>query len=82
MMIRMTKMTRITRITQITQITKMTRMTRMTRITKMTEMRGHKIVPDTVANAPKFTMLVTKIQKLVATLATIITLQVSYILLL
>ena len=48
----------------------------------MTEMRGHKIVPDTVANAPKFTMLVTKIQKLVATLATIITLQVSYILLL
>ena len=79
MMIRMTKMTRITR---ITQMTKMTRMTRMTRITKMTEMRGHKIVPDTVANAPKFTMLVTKIQKLVATLATIITLQVSYILLL
>ena len=76
MMIRMTKMTRITRITQITQMTK------MTRITKMTEMRGHKIVPDTVANAPKFTMLVTKIQKLVATLATIITLQVSYILLL
>ena len=63
-------------------MTKMTRMTRMTRITKMTEMRGHKIVPDTVANAPKFTMLVTKIQKLVATLATIITLQVSYILLL
>ena len=76
MMIRMTKMTRITRITQITQMTK------MTRITKMTEMRGHKIVPDAVANAPKFTMLVTKIQKLVAMLATIITLQVSYILLL
>ena len=36
---------------------------------------------DTVANAPKFIMLVTEIQKLVATLATR-TLQVPYILLL
>ena len=31
---------------------------------------GHEIAPDTVANAPKFTVLVTKIQKLVAMLAT------------
>ena len=42
---------------------------------------GHEIAPDTVANAPKFIMLVTYIQKLVATLATR-TLQVPYILLL
>ena len=42
---------------------------------------GPKIAPDAVANAPKFTMLGTKIQKLVATLATR-TLQVLYILLL
>ena len=29
---------------------------------------GHEIAPDTVANTPKFTVLATKIQKLVATL--------------
>ena len=31
---------------------------------------GHEIAPDTVANAPKFSVLATKIRKLVATLAT------------
>ena len=38
-------------------------------------------MPETIANAPKFAVLVTKIQKLVAALATR-TLQVLYILLL
>ena len=31
---------------------------------------GHEIAPDTFANAPKFSLLATKIRKLVATLAT------------
>ena len=42
---------------------------------------GHEVAPDTVTNKPKFTVLATKIQKLVTMLATR-TLQVPYILLL
>ena len=37
---------------------------------RVTLKTGHEIVPDTVANATKITALATKIQKLVAKLAT------------
>ena len=39
---------------------------------------GHEVAPDTVTNTPKFTVLATKIQKLVTMLAT----RTPYILLL
>ena len=42
---------------------------------------GHEIAPDTVNNTPKFTLLATKIQKIVARMATR-TRQIPYILLL